>query len=523
MKFLFAFRRMNFKFLCQCGFLFFILLPARLWLHGQAGSSNVLTAQNQWTTSLPTVGTFSSPRVVDLNKDGTKDIILGAGREEFHACDSAVVALDGKTGAVLWTVNAVDQIFGSAIFKDVDDDGVADVFIGGRSAELMAISGASGKVLWRFLSANQQESYKQKKWFNFYNPQLIPDQNNDGLEDLLVSNGGDVMVEAHNPDRPPGYLITINSRNGKILSFAEMPDDKEIYMSVTISPTPDGSDHEIVFGTGGETVGGNLFVDRLSNLQGNQLANLSGTLKGAKKLHTSADKGYVGPVARVDLNEDGHKDIVCNAVDSRLLAIDGKTNQLIWELHMPETESYSSAAIGYFTPDDIPDVFVSYGTGVWPKLDWSIQRMVNGKTGQVEFVDSLGYYQMTSPLAVDLTGDGRDEVVMSLNFQEVDSVYRKFFYTTLIAIEFKHKEFVQIASIYEGHNLSSTPWVGDLDEDGFLDFIYCHGSNLRHTYTFDGIKVHRIPTKIPVYKPLQWGAYQGSNYNGIFETKKSEE
>ncbi|MBK9930129.1 MAG: hypothetical protein IPP04_09690 [Saprospiraceae bacterium] len=34
--------------------------------------------------------------MADLNGDGTDDIIMGAGRLEFEACDSAVIALDGK-------------------------------------------------------------------------------------------------------------------------------------------------------------------------------------------------------------------------------------------------------------------------------------------------------------------------------------------------------------------------------------------------------------------------------------------
>ena len=77
-------------------------------------------AQNSWSKPFSGIGTFSSPRVTDLNGDGVADIIIGAGREEFQACDSAVMALDGKSGALLWNVSATDQIFGSAAFLDID-------------------------------------------------------------------------------------------------------------------------------------------------------------------------------------------------------------------------------------------------------------------------------------------------------------------------------------------------------------------------------------------------------------------
>jgi len=39
--------------------------------------------QVNWSARFSGIGTFSSPRVTDLNGDGTGEVILGAGREEF--------------------------------------------------------------------------------------------------------------------------------------------------------------------------------------------------------------------------------------------------------------------------------------------------------------------------------------------------------------------------------------------------------------------------------------------------------
>ena len=474
-----------------------------------AGSLIILPAQTSWTTTLDGMGSFSSPRVADLNADGILDIVLGAGREEFQACDSAVIALDGATGKMLWHVAARDQMFGSAIFADINRDGTPDALISGRSAELIAINGRSGKVIWRYNAGNSKEKRREAGWFNFYNPQWVPDQDGDGQEDILVSNGGDVIAEPYDPNRKPGHLVVLSGQTGKVLARTIMPDGKEIYMSVTACPSADGRDWDILFGTGGETLGGHLYLGKLSQV-------MAGDLSAAIVLDSSETRGYIGPAARADVTGDGFSDIIVNTVNGRMLAYDGKTLQRLWEVKRPGTETYSSITVGRFTRYTVPDFFASYASGTWPNLEWSSQFMVDGPRGILQFVDSLGFYQNSTGVAADWDGDGYDEILFSVNFQQVNEIFMKFFYNMLVIIDFQGNTIEQIGEAFEGQNLSSTPWIGDLDNDGFFDILYCHGDNLRHTYTFDGFKVRRIATQVPVTRPVRWGAYQGSNYTGNY-------
>lgn len=466
-------------------------------------------AQNSWSKKLPGVGTFSSPRVTDLNSDGIGDIVIGAGREEFEACDSAIMALDGLSGELIWNVSAKDQIFGSATLIDLNKDNVKDIIIGGRSAELQAISGVDGRVIWKF-NPNAPYQNGKPKWFNFYNPQLIPDQDNDGLKDIFISNGGDVMADPYDPNRPAGNLVVICSRDGSLISLAPMPDGRETYMSIVLFDNHTSGEVDIVFGTGGETIGGSLYLTKLSDV-------LKGNISSAIQLDTSPDKGFIGPPVWVDITGDNVPDIVANAVDGRLLAFDGVSHQPIWKTHMENTEAYSSIAVGHFTPDSIPDFFVSYAQGVWPDLDWAKQFMVNGSNGKIEHIDSLGYLQTISPLAAKLNHDEMDEVILNMNYQVIDSMHRKSFHNLLVAFDFSRNKLIALSEANPGHNMSSTPWVGDIDNDGKLDIVYCHSTNQYHTYTFDGLQINLLKTDIPVVGEIKWGAYMGTDLNGIFK------
>jgi len=486
----------------------FSILPfAGLLMLGSASILYAQQTQNSWSVKFKGIGIFSSPRVTDLNGDGIGDIVFGAGRTEFHACDSAVMALNGLNGEVLWTVPSIDHLFTSATLKDLNGDNVKDIFMGGRSAELMAINGKTGKVLWKF---NKKQG--GIKWFNFYNPQFIKDQDHDGIEDILTSNGGNVLaVPFEEKDRKAGNLVVLSGRNGKLLARAPMPDGKETYMSAVAYPIPDTNDYKVVIGTGGETIGGHLYLTTLSEI-------LRGDISSAKILDSCPDKGYIGPPVWIDINDDGVPDIIANAVEGKLLAFDGQTYGKIWSVSMPNTEAYCSVAPGYFTGGDrVPDFFVSYAVGHWPDFGWSRQFMVNGATGKIAYLDSLGSYQTSTPVVIDLNGDGIDEAILNVNSEVYDDVNSPSFNNILVIVDFKANDFRQFGDGNPGSNLASTPWIGDVDHNGFLDIVYCHGTSTKKTYSFDGIQVNRISTDIPIRSEIKWGSYMGSKYDGIFE------
>lgn len=123
---------------------------------------------------------------------------------------------------------------------------------------------------------------------------------------------------------------------------------------------------------------------------------------------------------------------------------------------------------------------------------------------------------MTSAVAADFNGDGQDEVLLPVNYQVLNEFQMKFFYNTLVAIEFTENVSVELDLHNQGSSISSTPWIGDLDNNGYLDIVYLHDTNVKQTFTFDGMRVYRIDTEIPLRGKLRWGSYMGSSHNGVY-------
>jgi outer membrane protein assembly factor BamB len=472
-----------------------------------------------WVMHFKGIGTGSSPRMVDLNNDGVLDVVMGAGGAENQPSDTAVIAMDGATGKVLWHAPGRNQVVGSPLFYDVTGDGVPDVFIGGRTAELMAINGASGEVLWRFFPYGPSVNPADSGIYNFYNPQLIPDQDGDGKEDMLISNGGDYTVKAHDPRRPAGKLMVISSGSGSIITEVTVPDGRETYMSVVKVSLRNNGMEDVIFGTGGETIGGHLYRTTLQDI-------LKGDISKAVVLATGKNKGFVAPPALADLTGDGIYDIIVNAVDGRTMAINGANDSLLWSVRVPDTEIYSSPAIGYFNADEVPDVFTNYSIGVWPMIKRSTQRMLDGKTGEVLATDTVGIFSYASPVVADFNEDGIDDVLLSVNSLIRLNLYNynKNHISQLTVFDFHEDVKYQVGDTLFGSNVASTPWLGDTDGDGKLDIITSTIELNGQRNEIDlptNLRVFRLRTPYPARREIKWGSYMGSNYDGVFRREKN--
>lgn len=470
-----------------------------------------------WNQSFFRIGSQSSPRAADLNADGVLDIVIGtAGNGEMSQTDQGVLAIDGQNGELIWQQAANASVVGSASFQDINDDGVQDVFIGGRGSFLIALDGRTGEEIWKYNYAYTNDSILQYACYNFYNSVWVPDQNGDGLEELLTVNGGNFGAQAGSvDDRYPGILMLFDSKTGNILAADTMPDGHESYMSPLCFQDAVSKEWKIVFGSGGETMSGSLYVSTLQEL-------LDQNLAAARIIATEQDHGFIAPPVLADLNQDGTLDIIAISHASTIFAIDGNNYRTLWKQEFPGMESSNGFGVGHFTHRDRIDIMAVMDRGTWPQYTSAHQVLLDGANGSILYHDSLGCFVVSSPVVYDIDHDGLDEAILNINYYQCDvEVINNLpnppvITYQLIAIDFQRKSH-QIIDYMEGfRNIFSTPWLGDLDDDGYLDIVYCAYNHPNEIQRYLGMSVKRISTPIKMEQPVIWGAYMGTNGNGIF-------
>ncbi|NBV42048.1 hypothetical protein EBR96_04685 [bacterium] len=94
-----------------------------------------------------------APGVEDFNSDGTYDAVFGTESGD-------VVAVDGKNGATIWqvafpfkpvfTVPKERAVIASPALVDLNRDGVRDIVIGCRNGSVYALNGKSGEIMWEY-------------------------------------------------------------------------------------------------------------------------------------------------------------------------------------------------------------------------------------------------------------------------------------------------------------------------------------------------------------------------------------
>ena len=93
-----------------------------------------------WVKQIPQLG-VGSPRLTDINQDGVDDIVIGSGFEWSEKGESAMNAIDGKTGALIWSTTVPESAYGTPFLVDITGDKVMDVTASGRFPDFYMLDG----------------------------------------------------------------------------------------------------------------------------------------------------------------------------------------------------------------------------------------------------------------------------------------------------------------------------------------------------------------------------------------------
>lgn len=466
---------------------------------------NTLSAQEEtaWQVSIDTANIFSSPRFCDLNNDGVKDLVVGAGVESVPSANG-VIAVDGKTGEILWTVPSRTQVYTSALFQDISGDGVKDVFIGGRAAVYFAINGATGEIIWEFFKGSDADSRKAG-FLNFFGTQFIEDQDGDGYEDLLVTNGGDYIAAPEDRSRSTANLMILSAANGKILHKASVPDGKESYYAPHVyckknKPT-------VVFGTGGETIEGALYELPLKSL-------LKDNMKKVKTVLQDTVKGFILNSVLADLNSDGQSDVINARMSAVVSAVDGKTGDLLWEQHFDGRECYVTPSLGMFNNDSVPDVFTIIASGTFPMYTSFELVVIDGSTGEFIYKEVTGFNQFSPCIALDLNDDNIDEVLYIENKLADPATFK--IENQVRVVDVKNGTSYLLGSSRPGLSMASAPTVLDVESDGKFELFVISATLPTGPDVQPVSTIERIDLNVNLMQ-ITWPGYLGAKENGLLE------
>ena len=311
--------------------------------------------------------TFAAGIGADRSEAGIEQFFVpGAYTSAEQGDIGTVLAVDTK-GTVQWHTSLSYPAISAPV--PVDRPGTDPLLVvASYFGALTALDSGTGQIVWEL-----------QRPLNTYTPALIDDMDGDGLEDLLVSEGGD-QFKAAGEARPNGSLLTIASASGTVLSTLELPEGEETYAPPLVVDGPAGE--VVVIGTGGEADPGGLYLVPLAAVR---RGDWSASVELAR---SSGDFGWIGIASLVD--DDGPEPIiVANDMGGWVAAFD-VSGSIRWERQLDSA-------------DRVPRFDLAEATRVVKPVEQAQQAGLA--------LDGPSSY--AGPVAADLDCNGSDEVVVS--------------------------------------------------------------------------------------------------------------
>ena len=287
-------------------------------------------------------------------------------------CEMVVRVLDGLTGTSVWEANVTYDAFAVRCEVDLDADGLVDCIAAGRQSGFRALRGSDGSVLW---DRDPRLAFLR---YNFYFPLFVPDLDGDGVQDIVITHGGDSTYRGSDTKRSTGFLEAVSGRTGQqLMERVPLPDGQETYNS-PVYLSRGGPGDVVLVGTGGESLPGSLWAFGYTSLRERISEYLSTQGNGNYTPFT----GYINHPCERDMSEEE------------------------MEEQRPMFDAGSFDAGRNASTDSVFSGCTSWGPHepVWNRFGLCVYRLVSGEKKGV----------LLPPVVVDMTGDEQDDLVVSL-------------------------------------------------------------------------------------------------------------
>jgi hypothetical protein len=433
-----------------------------LLFHSDGSSTDTLTTGVTGSPWSFAVGDFNNDRVPDLlvvdAVTGLGQVVAGNGDGTFSPLGRPVFASDGFL---------VTPPF---VTGDFDNDGNTDIAtrltLEGPDVILLLWGDGQGNFTSQIIASDQ----------SFF--LTSGDVNGDGIPDILDGNGfgyPGVILGRHDRNFPTAKLL-LNAPEG-IMSSGNVFNDgyHDILVTgsgdcITSTGTPGTIYHFLP--NGAPTAKGTApqCASVLADLDGDGIADLVGINQNTLFVWRGDGSGnFLGPISEIaisgpqvledlvfrDMDGDGHTDIVLSG-----LILYGKGNLQFDAVPLPATIG-QRFLVGDFDGDSIPDILTSGGTnGI---LFGQGNRGFTAPSGSVPSC-WMGY--LRDPVAGDLNGDGRDDIVCGTFSATLVEIYTSAGRAGMVQD--------QVLTIPAGIVQSAS--IGDFNGDGRLDIAIGTGS-----------------------------------------------
>lgn len=330
-------------------------------------------------------------------------------------CFGGVLALNGKTGDILWIHWTAHAIFSIDCGLDLTNDKIKDCIICGRNGILHAVNGYNGTSIWE-IPVRDLSISEEWKFSDIYDARFIADINGDDVGDIIASH------IIHSRKIHTSEILIISGINGNIIHNSVLPNTEQLFLAPQKLIHPDGENIFILVTSSQKQSSGLYIISQVNLIYGN--------LK-LRKLHHDTGKGTLLPPILVDVTLDGIEDIVAAMFNSTIIVYNGLTFEPIWNYTVPNSEIISIPIPGYYNDDNIPDFMVKHQIGLgFPTYYYTVATIIDGKTGKLllekPIEDSLS--REMSGLSVTVEGFGNDWFlhwsVDCLNYEGIKEKYQ---------------------------------------------------------------------------------------------------